>query len=407
MNQRMRPFVLTAFVAAGTATAHRAAPAGEPSGVDFPALGREVVAIVRDQFLDAERAKAWADRHADYARAMRNETAFAARTNEVLAELETSHTQYYRPNEAAYWGIAAIFAEYLSMDDVVYESAGIDVNSRHFIRSVYADSPAARAGLKRGDRILSADGKPFEPINSFIRKTKSPVKLMIERSARSPPIEVDVVPRTINPKAEWLEAQRAGARIIPRADVNVAYAPMYWTVDEDFRALIQELIAVRFREADVLILDFRDGFGGSNPEFLNYFNHAPPHIELLDRKGKARSFDPQWRKPLVVLINGGTRSGKEIVAHALKQQGLATLVGERTAGFVVGGRPYLLSDRSLLYVAVMDSTVDGKRLEGVGVTPHVVVPDRLEYAAGADPQLDRAIELACELARTETKKTNR
>ena len=52
----------------------------------------------------------------------------------------------------------------------------------------------------------------------------------------------------------------------------------------------------------------------------------------------------------------------------------------------------MLGDRSLLLLAVADVQVDGGRLEGVDVTPDVEVPNDIRYAAGADPQLDRAIE---------------
>jgi carboxyl-terminal processing protease len=61
---------------------------------------------------------------------------------------------------------------------------------------------------------------------------------------------------------------------------------------------------------------------------------------------------------------------------------------------VTGGAACLLGDDSLLYLAVADVTVDGERLEGVGVTPDVVVESGLEWAGGADPQLEAAIDLA-------------
>jgi carboxyl-terminal processing protease len=165
---------------------------------------------------------------------------------------------------------------------------------------------------------------------------------------------------------------------------------------------MHELIADRFAAADAMILDFRDGWGGCNPDFLNYFNTVPPVLALIDREGNRRVSDPQWRKPLYILINGGTRSGKEVVAHAVQREMLGLLVGVRTAGFVVGGQPFLLSDGSLLYLAVMDAEVDGERLEGVGVAPDVEVADQLDFAQGADPQLERAVELAVEQCRAAT-----
>ena len=59
---------------------------------------------------------------------------------------------------------------------------------------------------------------------------------------------------------------------------------------------------------------------------------------------------------------------------------------------MLAARAFLLSDGSLLLLAVNDVFVDGQRLEGVGVTPTLEVPFPVEYAQGNDPQLERAIE---------------
>jgi carboxyl-terminal processing protease len=92
-----------------------------------------------------------------------------------------------------------------------------------------------------------------------------------------------------------------------------------------------------------------------------------------------------------MLVNGGTRSGKEILAYGFKAYGVGEVIGERTAGAVLAGRAYLLSDGSLLLLAVADVLVDGQRLEGVGVMPTIPVPFALAYAQGQDPQLDHAV----------------
>ena len=67
---------------------------------------------------------------------------------------------------------------------------------------------------------------------------------------------------------------------------------------------------------------------------------------------------------------------------------MALWVNERMAG-----RAFLLKDDSLLLLAVSDVQVDGERLERVGVAPTIEVPFPLEYAAGKDPQLDKAVEV--------------
>jgi len=387
--------VLLAILACGPAEAAE----GPGPSPDYPALGREVVKTVRDQFLDAGRAAAWAERNADYAANVRDGADFALRTNEALAELATSHTQYYPRGTASYWGLLAIFGSTLEAGPVAYDSIGADVSDRHFVRRVLAGGPAARAGVLRGDRLVAVDGKPYDPVGPFDGKAGRPVELTVERAAGGPPHTLWVTPNRVDPKIEWVTAMDEGARLFARDGVDVAYVPVPWCVGEEVAELMRDMIAVRFSDADALVLDFRDGWGGCNPDFLNHFNAAPPVMTLIDREGARRSYDPQWRKPLYFLINGGSRSGKEVIAHAVRRQGLGTLVGSRTAGFVVGGRPFLLSDESVLYLAVMDVLVDGERLEGVGVMPHIDVPDRLEYAAGADPQLERAIDDAVERLR--------
>ena len=117
---------------------------------------------------------------------------------------------------------------------------------------------------------------------------------------------------------------------------------------------------------------------------------------MIGRDGETIRFAPTWRKPVVLLVDGGTRSGKEILAFAFQEYGIGPVVGSVTAGAVVGGSPFLLSDGSLLFLATMDSTVNGTRLEGIGVTPDVEVKLDLPYAAGADPQLESAVNILLE-----------
>jgi carboxyl-terminal processing protease len=98
---------------------------------------------------------------------------------------------------------------------------------------------------------------------------------------------------------------------------------------------------------------------------------------------------------VALLINGGTRSGKEVLAYGFKKYGYGPVIGTRSAGALLAARAFLL-DGGLLLLPVADVAVDGERLEGRGVTPTIEVPFDLPYAAGADPQLERALD---ELAR--------
>ena len=362
--------------------------------VDRKLLGDEIVKLVGEHFYDPKVAAAWAARHAGYAKSVEDDERFAALTNQILSDLKVSHTGYYTPADARYFGLKAIFAEGLKAGPVEWDSPGADFTSENVVRVVFAGGPASKAGLRRGDKVLFADGKDFYPIKSFRGRVGSSVVLTVRRSPHTPTINFKVSPTRINPKKEWLDAQRQGARLIARNGKTAAYVPMFSAAGEEYQDALQELFTGTLRDADALILDFRDGFGGANPQFVNLFNRTPAVLSGNGRDGKPSSFDSQWRKPLVVLINGGTTSGKEVVAYSIKKHRLGTLVGRRTAGAVVAGRCFFLSDQSLMYLAVRDVRVDGERLEGVGVAPDVEVADRLIYADGADPQLDKAIDVA-------------
>ncbi|HEY7215059.1 MAG TPA: S41 family peptidase, partial [Thermoanaerobaculia bacterium] len=187
-----------------------------------------------------------------------------------------------------------------------------------------------------------------------------------------------------------------GTRVIERSGRRMGYVPVWSCAGVEVEQTLSEAFAEKLAEAEALILDLRGGWGGCDSRLVGLFDPAVPDLTRIDRQGKSTVFASAWRKPLVVLIDGGSRSGKEVVARALQRHRRATLVGETTGKAVLAGQPLLLADGSLLYLAVHDIRVDGERLEGVGVTPDVAVPAELPYAAGRDPQLERALDAAVE-----------
>ena len=72
----------------------------------------------------------------------------------------------------------------------------------------------------------------------------------------------------------------------------------------------------------------------------------------------------KWRKPVAALINGGTRSGKEVLAYGFKEYRLGELIGSRTEGAVLAATAFLVGDEGLLLLAVEDVLIDGQRLGG-------------------------------------------
>ncbi|HMJ51302.1 MAG TPA: S41 family peptidase [Polyangiaceae bacterium] len=368
---------------------------------DYQALGEEIVAHVREQFLDVKRARAWAEKHARYGATVKDAVQFERRTNAALGELAASHTAYYPKESSENLQLRSLYASIIKDPAPEAESVGADfvkTPNGFFVRQVFAKSPAAAAGLLRGDRIISVDARPFDPVRSLRGKDGVAVLFEVARAKNAPPVRLSIAPRKTKPAEEWLAAQDSASQIVERLGRRVAYASLYSCAGPKPLELLQRIMDERFAGAEALVLDLRDGWGGCPPEFLKLFNPVAPTLRMVGRDGKARVWPASWRKPVVLVTNKNTRSGKEIVAFEFRKHAIGPIVGERTAGAFLMGRPLPLSDGSLLYLAVEKVEIDGVALEGSGVAPTVEVADTLFYAAGADPQRERALTLAAELA---------
>jgi carboxyl-terminal processing protease len=113
-------------------------------------------------------------------------------------------------------------------------------------------------------------------------------------------------------------------------------------------------------------------------------------MQVTDRSGNSEFVNVKWRKPVAMLINGGTRSGKEVLAYGFKKYRLGELIGTRTEGAVLAATAFLIGS-GLLLLAVEDVRVDGERLEGAGVTPTIEVQASAASAGSDDAQLSRAV----------------
>jgi carboxyl-terminal processing protease len=388
----IRRFVTSLAILQLLADSHTSHASNNP--IDFQARGAEIIGLVRNHFFDPRASEVWAAKYSSYATRITDEGQFVRRTNEILAELKASHTGYYTRNEPQHAALAAIFGSAIGIEPKNTESIGADFTPDGFLRVVFAGGPASTAGLRRGDKVLKVNGADFHPVLAFRGKAGHKVVLTVQRHVDAAAMEIPVVPQLIHPKKEWLDAQKNGSRIIERNGKKIAYVPMFSCAGQEFEQLLRDQLRDRFQVGDSLIIDFRDGWGGCALDFVNLFTSVPAVMTMIGRDGQRNRIDTQWRKPVVILINGESRSGKEIVAYTVRKHKLGTLVGERTGGAVVAGRCFKLSDGSLLYLAVKDIEIDGERLEGRGIEPHVKVDAALPFANGSDPQLEKAIEIA-------------
>ena len=327
--------------------------------------------------------------------------------NAMLGELGASHMIHATPEDPRYFQLVDIFRFGLRdsirkhlPSGVSYPGIGIftrEFEGKTFVIGVIAGLAAAKAGVAVGDEIVAVDDAPFQPVASFRDKVGLAVKLSLRRALGGPVSVVEVKPERIEPGKAFRNAMSEGARIIEANGKRIGYIRVWSYAGQDYQdILMEELASGRLKDADALIWDLRDGWGGAQPRYLDLFNARGPDMTFTERSGKTDFASFKWRKPVAMLINEGTRSGKEVLAYGFKKYGYGEVIGTRTAGALLAGRGYLLSDGSFLMVAVNDVAVDGERLEGKGVAPTIEVPFAVPYAGGADPQLAKAVEVLSE-----------
>lgn len=385
-----------------------------------PSLFDAVWSTVNENFYDPEfKGLDWAALKSQYQPQVAKASSRAEKAeviNEMLDRLQTSHTHLFTADEPAYYQLLGIFYPRIRElrtqlkstfpeGKIQYEGIGIvtqPIQDKTFIKAIFEGSPAAKAGLKVGDQILRVADQPFHPLESFQGKANQPIKVRLQRTPDlSSQKTITVTPKRFDSTTMFVEAIANSVQMVEADGKKVGYIHMWsYAGDQYQQELEDEVIYGRLKKADALVLDLRDGWGGDPLTALQLFTARGPSLTSINRDGEASTFQGQWNKPVVMLVNEGSRSAKEILAYGFQQYDIGPVVGSPTAGAVVAGRPFLMPDQSMLYVAVKDVYVDQTvRLEGVGVTPDVVVPLSIPYAQGKDPQKERAIAMARQAVR--------
>lgn len=384
--------------------------AGEPAASQAVsariATFEEVWRTVRDRFYDPDlHGLDWSEvreRYMPDATAASSEEALASVVNNMLSELHASHTRYYTPHEPEYYQLCGIFAGALRRRGlerafpggrISYPGIGVlsrvGMQGRNMITGVIEGTPAQQAGLLAGDEIVLADGAPFQPVQSFRGKVGKEVVLGLRRAGAF--MQLPVTPLDIEPNQMFLDGLKASARIIQANGRSIGYVHVWCYAGSVYQRTLEHLLSQSpLNDADALIWDLRDGWGGAIPEYLDLFNTRAPTMQVIDRSGASEFENVKWRKPVAMLVNGGTRSGKEILAYGFKKYRLGEVIGSRTEGAVLAATAFLIGG-GLLLLAVEDVRVDGERLEGVGVAPTIEVQADPASVGLGDRQLDRAI----------------
>ena len=278
-----------------------------------------------------------------------------------------------------------------------YAGIGVYIGSSEegtIVAGVMDDSPAAEAGVQRGDLIqaingTSTKGMSLEDISKTIRgPVDTTVTLTLGRNGESQ--EMAITRRQIHMKT-------VGGQMIEGTDVGyIRVAIFSENTGEEFTRQYQEL---RKQGMKRMILDLRNNPGGIVDQAVavasNYVPKDSVIVSFTSRSGDESEYKASGSGdtiPLVVLINENSASASEIVSGAIQDLKLGPVIGTKSygKGTVQGVYP-IDSDDAIKLTVAKYRTASGREIDGVGIQPDIEV--QLQPNDPEDYQYEKALEV--------------
>ncbi len=251
------------------------------------------------------------------------------------------------------------------------------------ISSVFPGSPAEKAGVQPGDKVKMVDGKnvvgfsPDEVATNIRGPDGTPVTLVLIRGTKE--VTVTITRATLTPPR--VIEREYDQNKIAQLSISQLNGDVAKQTQDDVKSAISN-------GAQGFILDLRDDPGGDLSAAIDIASIFLKNATLVEQVGRDGKHDPvktddRWyvdfTGPIVVLVNQRSASGAEIIAAGLHSNGVAEVVGTRTAGCVGIAQPREMPDGGLLLVTLarMEDEKTGAPLNGAGrgVAPDLAVTD--------------------------------
>jgi carboxyl-terminal processing protease len=266
-----------------------------------------------------------------------------------------------------------------------FEGLGIEITVKDGILTVVSPiegTPAFRAGVLAGDQIIKIDGeltKNFTLVDS-VKRMRGPrgtkVTITIMREGLTKPKDFTLVREVIPVRSvryELLEKNYGYVRI----------SQFQEKTDSDFEKAMKALEEESKGALKGLVLDLRNNPGGLLDQAVKISDHFIDSGIIVSIDGRREEAKQKWpahpdgtvtRYPLVVLVNGGSASGAEIVAGAIQDHGRGILVGTQTFGKGSVQTIIPLKDGSgLRLTTARYYTPSGRSIQAKGIVPDIIV----------------------------------
>ena len=333
------------------------------------------------------------EKHIDSAAATNQDLLYGAISG-MAGALKDPHTVFFPPRDAKKFG-----------EDISGEFSGIGAeigirNEQLVVIAPLKGTPAERAGLRSGDKILKIDdtvtgGISVDAAVKLIRGPKgTKVTLTIARGSNDKPQEIMITRDTIQmPTLDW-----------EMKDNGIAYLHLYNFYEKAPVLFYQAAIQLAFKNPKGIVLDLRDNPGGYLDTAVTLAGWFLPSGELVVseefRSGEKQLLNARGNGfykdiPVVILINQGSASASEILAGALRDQRGVKLIGTKSFGKGTVQELQEISGGSLLKVTVAHWRMpNGGLIEKNGITPDYEVElTEDDIKNKKDPQLEKAIEI--------------
>jgi len=240
------------------------------------------------------------------------------------------------------------------------------------------DTPASKAGIEPGDKIIEINGESTKGISleqaaeKLRGKAGTSVQISIQREGKKEPLKFTIIRAIYKiPNIKWclINKDIGYLQILSFMDKNT---------DKDVKKALKEL---KNREISSLILDLRNNHGGLLPQARYVTDEFLRSGIIVSTKGREPSEDKIYYAhdqgetqdiPLIVLVNGGSASASEIVAGAIKDNQRGVLVGTKTFGKGTVQMPFSMEDEGALILTIAKYyTPSGKCIDGIGIEPDI------------------------------------